>query len=156
MQKGKSKVLLVVAMLLVLALTAGCGGGSSAQRPSGLAPDTVVKSFFDAAKANKLNEAALYVSPDSVNDTKVVIKYVTGQTVLNELRNSNLLSVKKVAQQGDYAVVLATLQTEANSFKVSVKPVGLTRINDEWYIVEFDKIFQDAKYKVLQQLISGF
>jgi len=155
MQKRKSKALLAVAMLLILALIAGCGGGSSAQRPSGLAPDTVVKSFFDAAKANKLNDAALYVSPDSVNDTKVVIKYVTGQSALNELKNYNLLSVKKVAQQGDYAVVLATLQ-ETNSFKVSAKPVGLTRANDEWYIVEFDKIYQDAKYKVLQQLMSGF
>lgn len=155
MQKGKNKALLAVAILLILALTAGCGGGSSAQRPSGLAPDTVVKSFFDAAKADKLNEAALYVSPDSINDTKVVIKYVTGQSAIKELKNSNLLSVKKVAQQGDYAVVLATLQ-ETNSFKVTANPVGLTRVDGEWYIVEFDKIYQDAKYKVLQQLISGF
>ena len=155
MQKAKSKVLLTVAILLILALTAGCGGGSGAQRVSGLTPDAVVKSFFDSAKDNKLNEAALYVSPDSVNDTKVVIKYVTGQSALKELKNFNLLSVKKVAQQGDYAVVLATLQ-EANSFKVSAKPVGLTRVNDEWYIVEFDKIYQDAKYRVLQQLMSGF
>lgn len=155
MQKINKRLLLAIAMLLIVAVTAGCGGGSGAHRPSGLAADAVVKSFFDAAKANKLNEAALYVSPDSANDTRVVMKYVTGQSAVKELKDSNLLSVRKVAEQGDYAVVMATLQPEANNFKVSVKPVGLTRVNGEWYIVDFDTIYQDAKYKVLQQLLAN-
>jgi hypothetical protein len=142
-------------LLLIVALVAGCGGGSGAQRPSGLAPDAVVKSFYDAAKADKVKEAALYVSPDSVNNAKVVIKYVTGQAAISELKNSNLLSVRKVAQQGDYAVVVATLQQQADSLKINVKPVGLMRINDEWYIVDNDQIFQDAKFKVLQQLMTN-
>lgn len=154
MPRMDKRFLLVIATLLIVALTAGCGGGSGVQRPSGLAVDAVVKNFFDASKAGKLNEAALYVSPDSVNDTSVVIKYVTGQSELAELKNSNLLSIKKVAEQGDYAVVVATLQ-QTNSFKVTVKPVGLTKINGEWYIVDFETIYQNAKYKVLQQLLSN-
>ncbi|MCX7780279.1 MAG: hypothetical protein N2491_05065 [Negativicutes bacterium] len=152
MQKKSTKWMIALLTLLILALTAGCGG-SGAHRPSGLAPDAVVKNFFDAAKANKMNEASLYVSPDSVSDTKVIVKYVTGQSEISELKNANLLSVEKVAERGDYAVVLATLQ-QTNSVKLSWKPVGLTRINNEWYIVDKDTIFQDAKYKILQELLA--
>lgn len=153
--KNKKVTALAFVALLLMFIISGCGGGSKAQRPAGLDTDAVVKSFFEAAKANKMNEASLYISQDSLSDTKAVLKYVTGQSGVNELKNSNLLSVKKVAQQGDYAVVLATLQAETNTTKISVKPVGLTRVNNEWYIVDMDKILSDVKYKVLQQLLSN-
>lgn len=155
MQMTSKKTVLAITLLLLVALIAGCGGGSGAKRLSGLTPEAVVQNFVDAAKANKLNEAALYVSQDSVNDTKVVIKYVTGQSDIEQLKNANLLSLRKVAQQGDYAVVVATLQ-QANSLSITVKPVGLTRVDGEWYIVAFEKIRDDLKYQALKQLISKF
>lgn len=153
MKKFNARILLMISSLLILTLIAGCGGGSGAKRPSGLNTTEVVQAFFDASKAGKLNEAGLYVAPDSTKNTQTVIKYVTGQEHA-ELKKSNLLSVKNVAQQGDYAVVLAALQ-EANTLKTTFKPVGMTRINNEWYIVEVGTIYQNAKYKALQQLMEN-
>lgn len=153
----KTKMLKLTAVLTLLAvvlLAAGCGGGDGAQRITGLSADGVVKTFFEAAKGGRLNEAGLYVAPSSASDPRVVIKYLTGKSGLEELKNANLLSLRKAAEQGDYAVVVATLQTEANTLNVVIRPVGLEKINGEWYIVDFDKIYQDAKYRVLQQLLS--
>lgn len=149
----RNKVILVAMLMLVLIVTAGCGGGSGAQRQSGLSPEAVVQNFFDAAKGNRMKEAALYVSPTSASDTKTVLKYVTGESS-SAIKNSNLLSVKKVAQQGDYAVAVVTLQAEQNSMNISVKPVGLEKIDGEWYIVDYDQALREAKYKVLAQLLS--
>ncbi|MDR7868588.1 MAG: hypothetical protein RIN56_17455 [Sporomusaceae bacterium] len=155
MKKSMLKLTAVFTLLMVVLLAAGCGGGGGgAQRITGLSADGVVKTFFEAAKGDRLNDAALYVSPSTANDPRVVIKYLTGKSGLADLKNANLLSLRKAAEQGDYAVVVATLQTEQNSLNMVVRPVGLEKINGEWYIVDLDKIYQDAKYKLLQQLIS--
>ncbi|SCM80294.1 conserved exported hypothetical protein [uncultured Sporomusa sp.] len=149
----RNKVILVAMLMLILVVTAGCGGGSDVQRQSGLSPEAVVQTFFDAAKGNRMKEAALYVSPTSASDTKTVLKYVTGESS-STIKNANLLSVKKVAQQGDYVAAVATLQAEQNSMNISVKPVGLEKIDGEWYIVDYDQALREAKYKVLAQLLS--
>ncbi len=146
----------VFTLLLVVLLAAGCGGGgsdSSVKRIAGLSADGVVKTFFDTAKAGKLDEAGLYVSPSTANDPRVVIKYLTGKDGLDVIKNANLLSLRKAAEQGNYAVVVATLQQQ-NTATILIRPVGLEKINGEWYIVDFDKIYQDAKYQILQQLLS--
>ncbi|MCM0760030.1 DUF4878 domain-containing protein [Sporomusa sphaeroides DSM 2875] len=149
----RNKIILVAMLMLALLVAAGCGGGSGVQRQSGLSPEAVIQNFFDAAKDNQMKEAALYVSPTSASDTKTVLKYVTGESS-STIKNSNLLSVKKVAQQGDYAAAVVTLQAEQNSMNVSVKPVGLEKIDGEWYIVDYDQALREAKYKVLAQLLS--
>lgn len=155
-RKQLLKATSLMAILVMVALLAGCGGGgSAAKRLTGLAPDAVVQAFFDAAKNNRLNEAALYVTPDSRRDTRAVIDFLSGQNGLAELKQANLITVKKVAEQGNYAVVLATLQPEPNSFNLSVKPVGLEKIDGEWYIVDFNNIYENAKYKVLEQLLKN-
>jgi hypothetical protein len=154
MMKTKGKLVLGMLMLVLMLAVAGCGGGGGAQRLTGLSADGTVKTFFDSAKAGNLNEAALYVSPSSTNDPRTVLKYLTGRSGLEELKNANLISLKKMAEQGDYAVVLATLQPEQNNLKLIIKPVGLEKVNGEWYIVDFDKIYQDAKYSLLQQLLN--
>ncbi|QDR80967.1 hypothetical protein [Sporomusa termitida] len=150
----RNKFILVALLSLVLLVTAGCGGGSDLTRESGLSPEAVVQTFFTAAQNDRMKEAALYVSPSSASDTKTVLKYVTGQS-RSSIKNANLLSVTKVAQQGNYAATLATLQPEQNSMGIVIKPVGLERIDGEWYIVDYDQAFRDAKYKVLAQLLSG-
>jgi len=155
MLKKSVKTMLVFSLLTILLVIAGCGGGgSSVQRVKGLTPDGVVKTFFTAAKNNKMTEASLYVSPASKSDAQTVLKFLTGQSGIEQIKKSNLFSVKLVAQQGDYAAVIATLQ-EQDSLKFTVKPIGLEKINGEWYIVDFDQIYNDAKYKVLQQLLSN-
>ncbi|EAX47657.1 hypothetical protein TcarDRAFT_1079 [Thermosinus carboxydivorans Nor1] len=155
-RKQLLKATSLMAILVMVALLAGCGGGgSAAKRLTGLAPDAVVQAFFDAAKNNRLNEAALYVTPDSRRDTRALIDFLSGQNGLAELKQANLVKVTKVAEQGNYAVVLATLQTEPNSFKLSVKPVGLEKIDGEWYIVDFNNIYENAKYQVLAQLLKN-
>lgn len=153
----RNKFILVVMLMLILVVTAGCGGGSGGsevKRQAGLSPEQVVHSFFDAAKGNRMNEAALYVSPTSAGDTQTVLKFVTGQTSAT-IKSANLLSVKIVAQQGNYAAAVATLQQEQNSLNVSIKPVGLEKVNGEWYIVDYDQAFREAKYQVLAQLLKG-
>ncbi|HMM19776.1 MAG TPA: hypothetical protein PKA10_03480 [Selenomonadales bacterium] len=155
MTKKIFKTTVIIGILALALVAAGCGGGGGGvQRISGLPADGVVKAFYDSAKADRLKEAALYVSPASTSNPGTVIKYLTGQNGLKELKASNLLSLREVAQQGNYAAVVATLQTEQNSMKVTVKPVGLEKIDGEWYIVDFDKIYADAKYSVLQRLLS--
>ncbi len=149
----RNKFVLVAVLMMILVVTAGCGG-SDVKRPSGLSPEQVVHSFYDAAKAKRMNEAALYVSPASINDTQTVLKYVTGQSGAT-IKKSNLLSVKIVAQQGNYAAAVATLQSEQNSLSLTVKPVGLEKIDGEWYIVDYDQVYRDAKYRVLAQLLKG-
>jgi hypothetical protein len=150
----RNKFMVVAVLMLALLVTAGCGGGSGLKRQANLSPEGVIKTFFDAAKHNRMSEAALYVSPASAEDMQTVLKYVTGQSSAT-IKKSNLLSVKIVAQQGNYAAALATLQTEENTLSVVFKPVGLEKIDDEWYIVDSDQIFHEAKYRVLAQLISG-
>lgn len=149
------KSLLAMGLLLTVLLVAGCGSsGSGLQRVAGLTTEGTVKTFFDAAKNNRMNEAGLYVSAATKNNISTVLKFMTGQTGVEEIKNSNILSVKQVTQQGNYAVVLVTIQ-EQNSFKMTIKPVGLEKTNGEWYIIDFDQIYTDAKYKVLQQLLSN-
>jgi hypothetical protein len=157
MRKTVLKMTAVLTLLIMMILAAGCGGsggGDGVKRITGLAADEVVKTFFDAAKGGRLSEAGLYVSPSTANDPKVVIKYLTGKSGLEDIKNANLLSLRKVAEQGNYAAVVATLQTAQNSANIVVRPVGLERVGGEWYIVDFDKIYQDAKYQILQQLLS--
>ena len=79
---------------LVLVSVIGCGSGTKLKRVTGLAPEAVVKTFFNAAKNGKLNEAGLYVSPTSKSDIKTVLKYVTG-TSINEIKNSNLRRLRQ-------------------------------------------------------------
>lgn len=153
MKMTKIQKLLLFFALGVLILATGCSGDAG-QRISGLDPEGTVKTFFEAAQNNRMSEAGLYVSPGSV-DTGTMWKYMTGQNDLSGLKNANMLSLKKVAQQGNFAVVVATLQPEQNSFKVVVKPVGLEKINGEWYIVDPNKIVTDAKYQILVQLLAG-
>lgn len=154
MPKKSLKILAVVSMLLLVALAAGCGGGSGAKRINGLEPDGVVKTFFDAAKNNKIKDAGAYISPASSGDAKTVVNFLTGDSGLSQLKKSNLMSVKQAAREGNYAVVVATLQ-EQDSFKFTVKPVGLEKIKGEWYIVDFDQIYNNAKYQVLENLLDN-
>lgn len=154
MNRKLLKLAALASLIMLVVLAAGCGGGGGAQRITGLAADGVVKTFFDEAKAGHLDNAALYVSPSTSNDPRVVMKYLTGQSGLSDLKNANLLSLTKAAEQGNFAVVVATLQTQPNSLNITVKPVGLEKVGGEWYIVDFDKAFQDAKYQILAQLLS--
>src|SRR5690242_19142362 len=91
MTKNMLKLIAVLTVLMIAVLAAGCGG-DGAKRIAGLSADGTVKTFFDAAKGGRLNEAGLYVSPSSTNDPRVVIKYLTGKSGLEELKNANLLS----------------------------------------------------------------
>lgn len=151
MLRKMPKLLMLVSFVIFAMAIAGCGGGPGAQRIAGLSPENVVRTFFDAAKNNNLNEAALYVSQTSKNDPQTVLKYVTGQTDVQQLKDANLLVVKQVAAQGDYAVVAATLE---KSGSYQVKAIGLERVAGEWYIVDFNQILNNAKYDILRTLLS--
>ncbi len=156
MSKNTLKIFLAISILAFTLLAAGCGGGSDsgAKRITGLSPDEVIKTTFNAAKDGRINDASSYVSPTSRGDMKTVVKFITGQT-LDQMKNSNLLSIKQVAKQDNYVVELVTLQTQQNSMEVTIKPIGLEKVNGEWYIVDFDQIYNDTKYKVLQQLMAN-
>lgn len=151
----------IVCLFLVLAalagLIAGCGGGggTSVHRITGLTPEKVVATFHNSAKSQKYTEAALYVAPTSLASVKGVTNFLKNDLGLSDVLSSNLLSAKLVGEKGDFAVVLATLQDGVNSTKISVKAVGMEKINGEWYIVDSNTIFRDAKYKLLQDLISN-
>jgi hypothetical protein len=154
MFKRNIRVVLAVSMLLLLIVVAGCGGSSGGKRVSGLSATETVTTFFNAAKNNHMAEAGLYVSSASKNDSKTVLKFMTGQSGIQDIKNANIVSIQQVAQQDNYSAVVVTIQ-EQNSFKMSVKPVGLEKIDGEWYIVDFDQIYHDAKYKILLQLLSN-
>lgn len=156
MFKNSMKILLATSILMVMLLIAGCGGSSNSgiQRLTGLNTVDTVKTFFDAAKNNRMDEASLYVSAASTTNPQTVLKFMTGQSGMDQIKNSNIVSIKQITQQGNYAVVVVTIQ-EVNSFKMTIKPIGLEKVNNEWYIIAFDQIYADAKYKVLQQLLSN-
>ena len=149
----KHKLLAVAVLLLVLAFTAGCGS-SSFVREANLSPEAVVQKFFTAAQNNRMNEAAAYVSPTAAGDTQTVFRFVTGQSG-TAIKNANLLSVRLIAQQNNFAIALATLQPEQNSLNLDVKPVGLEKIDGEWYLVDYDQVFREAKYQLLAQLFKA-
>lgn len=153
MQAKQLKILMALMLLMFTIFIGGCGS-SGAQRVAGLSADAVVRTFVDLAKQNKLSEAALYVSPSSTADSTAVLNFMTGQDGLSAIKNATILSLNQVAQQGNYAVMLATLQQEPNSMKLIVKPVALEKIDNEWYIVDINKVYTDAKYSVLAQLLS--
>jgi hypothetical protein len=153
MFKRNIRILLAASMLVLMIVAAGCGGSSDAKRISGLSTTETVTTFFDAAKNNRMSEAGLYVSAASKSNSRTVLKFMTGSAI-EQIKNANIVSIKQVAQQGNYAAVVATVQ-EQNSLKMSIKPIGLEKVNGEWYIVDFDQIYNDAKYKVLQQLLAN-
>lgn len=151
MFRNMKKFSLFSAFVLVFSfLLAGCSG-PAAQRIPELAPDSVVKTVYDAAKNNRLTEAALYISPESLADTSPY-SALTGQNDVTSLKNTNLLSVNQITQQGTYAVVVATLQQQDN-LAIQVKPVGLEKVGGEWYIVDMSKIYKEAKYQLLAQML---
>ena len=147
----KRSFLLLIVFAALLTLLAGCGGGSGVQRIAGLSPDGVVKAFVSAAKTNQLAEASLYVSQVTKTDPKAVSDFLANG--LGDLKDANVAAIKVIAQSGDYAAVMVTLQQE-NTFKISVKPVGLERISGEWYIVDANQIYQNAKYSILAELLK--
>lgn len=150
----KRTVTLMMAMVIMTALLAGCGGGGgSVQRVAGFSPDGVVKAFVAAAKADKLDEAGLYVSPTTKSDPRAIAGFLSGTNGLGDLKTANVAAVKVVGQSGDYAAVVLTLQQE-NTFKITVKPVGLERIKGEWYIVDVNQVYQNSKYSVLAELLK--
>lgn len=154
MFKRNLRIMMALSLLVIVLLVAGCGGSSGLQRIAGLSAEDTVKTFFEAAKNNHMDEAGLYVSAASKSDPQTVLKFMTGQSGVEQIKNSNILSIKQVAQQGNYTAIVVTTQ-EQNSFKISIKPVGLEKINGEWYIIDFDQIYKDAKYTILQQLLAN-
>lgn len=141
-------------LFLLVAVIAGCGGGSDLSRVKGLSSTAVVDTFFNLAKAGKMEEAGLYVSDSSRNNARAAAKFISGEAGLKQLKKSSLLSLQQVAAQDNYAVVAATLQ-EQGTLKVSVTPVGLEKVDGEWYIVDLEQIYQNAKYQVLNQLLKN-
>jgi len=147
-------MMLCLTLALIAGLIAGCGGGGKGlHRLTGLSPEQVVTTFQDLAKHKKYAEAALYVSPVSLASVSVS-SFLKDDLGLSNVATSNLLSVKRLGQTGDFAVVLATLQDGVNTSNISVKVIGLEKIKGEWYIVDNDTIAQEAKYRLLQDLIN--
>lgn len=147
---------LFLVLALLAGLIAGCGGGgSNVQRITGLTPEKVVATFHDRVKSQQYEEAALYVSPTSLAAIKGISNFLKDDLGLSDALNSNLLSVKLMGETGDFAAILATFQDGVNSTKISVKAIGLEKINGEWYIVDSNTILQNAKYKLLQDLINN-
>mgnify|MGYP000936438447 CR=1 FL=1 len=92
--RNRISAVAAIGVLLLALLAAGCGGGSSVQRVSGLSADAVVQTFFEAAKNGQYNEAGLYVESSSANDPKSVLKYLAGKTDLEQLKTAKLVSLK--------------------------------------------------------------
>ena len=145
-------VLPAVTMLVLVILAAGCGGGGG-KRITGLTPTGVVQTFYNEAQDGHTGTASLYLAPDDGGSTAAVVKSLTSKLSLKDLKNTNLLAVKEAARQDNFAVVVATLQVQ-NSANVVVQPVGLEKIDGEWYIVNPEKVAQDAQYQVLAQLLT--
>jgi hypothetical protein len=95
------------------------------------------------------------VAPGTLTDVDAatITKLLTGFGV-DDIKTANLLSVKKVSARGDFAVVVATIHQE-DTLKISVKTIGLEKIEDEWYIIPMDRIVQDTKYRLLAELLGG-
>lgn len=153
MLKRKPLSLFLLAVAALTLLLGGCSG--TVERVYGLEPEAVVKTAFDAAKARKYAKAAAYVAPDTLPeaDAGALTDILTGLGV-EDIRTANLLSVKQVSEQGKFAAVVATIHQE-NSLKVNVKTIGLEKIEGEWYIVPMNRIVQDAKYRLLAELLIG-
>jgi PBP1b-binding outer membrane lipoprotein LpoB len=151
--KKSSLIIAMIAMVIMAVFIGGCSGSS--ERAYGLEPEAVVKTAFEAAKSGKVLEAAAYVAPSALTDgdTSSVSKMLTGFS-LKELKTANLLSVKKVSTRGNFAVAVATIHQE-NTLKIGVKTLGLEKIEGEWYIIPTDRIVQDAKYRLLAELLVG-
>jgi len=144
MSKFKLHITTVVMVLVSIFALAGCGDSAGAPRINGLAPDAVVRTVFNEVQTNHLSDAKEYLAPNTTGDNSSI----------QAMKNSNLISVKTLANQGDYAVVVATMQQQ-NSTNFSVKPVGLEKINGEWYILDLNNIYNNAKYSVLQKLLGN-
>jgi len=144
MSKLKLHITAVVILLVSIFALAGCDGSTGAPRITGLAPDAVVRTVFNAVQTDRMNDAKEYLAPNTVGDN----------SSLQAMRNSTLLSTKTVASQGDYAVVMATMQQQ-NSTNFSVKPVGLEKINGEWCILDVNNIYSNAKFAILQKLLGN-
>jgi hypothetical protein len=151
--KKRSLVIFLTAIVVMALFVGGCSG--TVERVRGLEPEAVVKTAFEAAKSQKIMKAAAYVAPSALTDVDAdtMTKLLTGFGV-DDIKTANLLSVKKVSARGDFAVVVATIHQE-NTLKISVKTIGLEKIEDEWYIIPTDRIVQDTKYRLLAELLGG-
>jgi hypothetical protein len=151
--KRGSIVIFLTAIVIMALFVGGCSG--TAERVRGLEPEAVVKTAFEAAKSKKIMQAAAYVAPGTLTDVDAatITKLLTGFGV-DDIKTANLLSVKKVSARGDFAVVVATIHQE-DTLKISVKTIGLEKIEDEWYIIPMDRIVQDTKYRLLAELLGG-
>lgn len=149
----RSLTIFITAVIVMSLFIGGCSGKS--ERLYGLEPDAVVKTAFEAAKTKKLAAAAAYIAPDTLTgiDEAAVAKHLTGFG-LADVTTANLLSVKTVSTRGNFAVVVATIHQE-NTLRVSMKTIGLEKLEGEWYIVPMDRIVQDAKYRLLAELLTS-
>jgi len=147
---------LCLGLILLAGIMAGCGGnGTTLHRVKGLAPEKVVSTFYERAKSQELEEAALYIAPTSLTAISGVGGFLKNDLGLSDVLSSNLLMAKPIAEQGGFAVVLATLQDGLNSTRITVKAVGLEKIDGEWYIVDTNTAYRDAKYKALVSLLEN-
>lgn len=144
MSKLKLRITTVVMVLVSMFVLAGCDGSTGAPRITGLAPEAVVRTVFSEVQADHMSDAKEYLAPDTTGDN----------SSLQTMRNSNLINAKTVANQGGFAVVMATTMQQ-NTSNISVKPVGLEKINGEWCILDVNNIFNNTKYAVLQRLLGN-
>ena len=144
MSKLKLRLTTIAMVLVSMFLLAGCDGGAGAPRITGLAPEAVVRTVFNEVQADHMNDAKEYLAPNTTGDNDS----------LRTMKNSNLINAKTVANQGGFAVVLATV-TQQNTSNISVKPVGLEKINGEWCILDINNIYNNTKYAVLERLLGN-
>ena len=148
MTKGLFRRMIILCLILFAVAAAGCGAG---ERRAGLSPEGVVEAFYQSAKEGRIGQAALYIAPGTELETVDVARQISGLAQLRELRSTNLVDIRQVASQGDFAVVLATIQTQ-NSLRTSVKAVGLEWTDGEWYIVDSGRMLANARYRILADL----
>lgn len=144
MSKLKLRITTVVMVLVSMFALAGCDGGAGAPRITGLAPEAVVRTVFNEVQAGQMNDAKEYLAPNATGDN----------ASLQTMRNSNLINAKTVANQAGFAVVMATVMQQ-NTSNISIKPIGLEKINGEWCILDVSNIYNNTKYAVLQRLLGG-